>query len=94
MRLQRLVRVYTCQNIKLLEISCRGSYSYKRDHVIFQPEDLIPATATGQPGKSALKILDLETLVPESVTKKLQQMFSNFVAAFVCYYLSFGYHSL
>ena len=24
MRLQRLVRVYTCQNVKLLEISCRG----------------------------------------------------------------------
>ena len=24
-RLQRLVRVYTCQNVKLLEISCRGS---------------------------------------------------------------------
>ena len=23
--LQRLVRVYTCQNVKLLEISCRGS---------------------------------------------------------------------
>ena len=25
MRLQRLVLVYTCQNVKLLEISCRGS---------------------------------------------------------------------
>ena len=25
-RLHRLVRVYTCQNVKLLEISCRGSY--------------------------------------------------------------------
>ena len=24
-RLQRLVRVYTCQNVKLLEISCPGS---------------------------------------------------------------------
>ena len=24
MRLQRLVRVYTCQNVELLEISCRG----------------------------------------------------------------------
>ena len=24
-RLQKLVRVYTCQNVKLLEISCRGS---------------------------------------------------------------------
>ena len=24
-RLQRLVRVYTCQNVKLLEISCLGS---------------------------------------------------------------------
>ena len=24
-RLQRLVRVYACQNVKLLEISCRGS---------------------------------------------------------------------
>ena len=24
-RLQRLVRVFTCQNVKLLEISCRGS---------------------------------------------------------------------
>ena len=24
-RLQRLVRVYTCQNVKLLEISCHGS---------------------------------------------------------------------
>ena len=28
MRLQRLARVYTCQNVKLLEISCRGS-NYK-----------------------------------------------------------------
>ena len=27
-RLQRLVRVYTCQNVKLLEISCCGSYSF------------------------------------------------------------------
>ena len=26
-RLQRLVRVYTCQNAKLLEISCTGSIS-------------------------------------------------------------------
>ena len=26
MRLRRLVRVYTCQNVKLLEISCCGSY--------------------------------------------------------------------
>ena len=26
MRRQRLVRVYTCQNVKLLEISCHGSY--------------------------------------------------------------------
>ena len=26
MRLQRLVRVYTCQNVKMLEISCHGSY--------------------------------------------------------------------
>ena len=25
-RLQRLVRVYTCQNATLLEISCTGSY--------------------------------------------------------------------
>ena len=25
-RLQRLVQVYTCQNVKLLEISCGGSY--------------------------------------------------------------------
>ena len=24
-RLQKLVRVYTCQNVKLLEISCSGS---------------------------------------------------------------------
>ena len=29
MKLQRLVRVYTCQNIKLLEISCRGSSDRK-----------------------------------------------------------------
>ena len=27
-RLQRLARVYTCQNVKLLEISCRGSFSF------------------------------------------------------------------
>ena len=26
MRLQRLVRVYTCHNVKLLEITCHGSY--------------------------------------------------------------------
>ena len=26
-RLQRPVRVYTCQNVKLLEISCTGSYN-------------------------------------------------------------------
>ena len=25
-RLQRLIPVYTCQNVKLLEISCHGSY--------------------------------------------------------------------
>ena len=25
-RLQRLIRVYTCQNVKLLEISCHGSF--------------------------------------------------------------------
>ena len=55
-------------------------YANKRDPVSFQPEDLIPATAIGQPGKSALEILDLETLVPESVTKNLQQAtFLNFV---------------
>ena len=29
-RLQRLVRVYTCQNVKLLEISCCGSYLIRR----------------------------------------------------------------
>ena len=29
-RLQRLVRVYTCQNVKLLEISCRGSNDITR----------------------------------------------------------------
>ena len=28
-RLQRLVRVYTCQNDKLLEISCRGSFHFR-----------------------------------------------------------------
>ena len=27
-RLQRLIRVYTCQNVKLLAISCRGSFVY------------------------------------------------------------------
>ena len=27
-RLQRLVRVYTCQNDKVLEISCRGSFLF------------------------------------------------------------------
>ena len=27
MRLQRLVRVYSCQNATLLEISCTGSYN-------------------------------------------------------------------
>ena len=26
MRLKRLVQVYTCQNVKLLEITCRGSF--------------------------------------------------------------------
>ena len=35
-RLQRLVRVYTCQNVKLLEISCRGSISIFS--VRFQPD--------------------------------------------------------
>ena len=27
-KLQRLVRVYTCQNVKLLKISCHGSYRF------------------------------------------------------------------
>ena len=31
-RLQRLVRVYTCQNATLLEISYTGSYSFIRNH--------------------------------------------------------------
>ena len=35
MRQQRLVQVYTCQNVKLLEISCRGSFAivYKGRHI-------------------------------------------------------------
>ena len=39
MRLQRLVRVYTCQNTTLLEISCIGSYNnihVKWAHLYFQ----------------------------------------------------------
>ena len=35
MKLQRLVRVYTCQNVKLLEISCRRSYTSQYFLVIF-----------------------------------------------------------
>ena len=27
-----LVRVYTCQNVKLLEITCRGSFIYTCNH--------------------------------------------------------------
>ena len=33
-RLQRLVQVYTCQNVKLLEISCRGSIILCISHVL------------------------------------------------------------
>ena len=36
MRLQRLIRVYTCQNATLLEISCSGSY-----HFMFSEEMLV-----------------------------------------------------
>ena len=45
-KLQRLVRVYTCQNVKLLEISCCGSY------IIIEPmheisNDVVCATSKG-----------------------------------------------
>ena len=32
-RLQRLVRIYTCQNVKLLEISCGDSFYLRRERV-------------------------------------------------------------
>ena len=36
-RLQRLAPVYTCQNVKLLEISCRGSYNIFRELITCDP---------------------------------------------------------
>ena len=40
-RLQRLVRVYICQNVKLLEISCRGSYTFSTN-LLFNIINMIP----------------------------------------------------
>ena len=39
-RLQRLVRVYTCHKVKLLEISCRGS-----NHTITRTHNLVHGLA-------------------------------------------------
>ena len=39
-RLQRLVRVYTSQNVKLLENSCRGSYNTIIKHNSASPDKM------------------------------------------------------
>ena len=40
-RLQGLVRVYTCQNVRLLEITCHGSIVLYKIHILRTCRDLI-----------------------------------------------------
>ena len=42
-RLQKLIRVYTCQNVKLLEISCSGS-NVRKANVYMDNGDKIPSS--------------------------------------------------
>ena len=35
-RFHRLIRVYTCQNARLLEITCHGSYYYNKSYIRYK----------------------------------------------------------